>query len=634
MYVYDVFHGSSSRMSTRTYDPTCFVVSSKAVVLALGCHRNFRPSGDVKNIHQMAADAKVASLTEAITSGSLGSSASSVDLDGALRALWNTYNAEGCRWAFLLFHGGGASSATQPKKEYVNALVAGHFPFLDYDMLTFAFSRYLVEPPDRSYAVDVDAAFAVFVTDMAVRVVAPPARPSRRIRASSEGKYDSGPASKRPSLVPSSVPDSPELDAAVRRIILSMGDRQGLPASPSAPRSVPDPFVWWQASGDSATRGGPPSPPVSSPSTSGASVATPPVPPSSIPRGVGWAAPSPIPFGGPAPPPPIFGGPPLPLTTAQPSPVADSVFNGGASSAAPPPAVPSSAAYSIFGGSSSAPSSASSTSSPASATAQGSTPYARLLSRLRLFLESREYINVLFYSHVHRQKVSLSNTKSATTKVVLVGGQLQTTQDDGDGPPSRSTWSDFLDGFLFVVRAMLEIPSRRDEVGDRLAFYEFLTIDCAKMSNPIAYAETFMFEARRDRDWCANARANISLFLRFSDVSGSSSMAPPPPRLSQYPGRQQQQLPPPGQPRGRAAAVRPPAYPPGSAQTPAQASGPPPSQAPSRVPTMANPLGWCRSRVAKSAPACTRSSCMFRHTCPYCPGAPDHTAAVCSLAPQ
>ena len=54
---------------------------------------------------------------------------------------------------------------------------------------------------------------------------------------------------------------------------------------------------------------------------------------------------------------------------------------------------------------------------------------------------------------------------------------------------------------------MLEIPSRRDEVGDRLAFHEFLNIDCARMPDPIAYAENFMFDHRKDCDWCAKAKA-------------------------------------------------------------------------------------------------------------------------------
>jgi hypothetical protein len=119
----------------------CFYVSSVNCLSALGCHSGFKPTGDdVKKIHQVAADSKVETLTEAIISGPLGSSAST-DREDALRALWNTFNAEGCRWAYFFYRGGGASSATLSKKAYVDALVAGHFPFLDYDVLTLAFSR-------------------------------------------------------------------------------------------------------------------------------------------------------------------------------------------------------------------------------------------------------------------------------------------------------------------------------------------------------------------------------------------------------------------------------------------------------------------------------------------------------------
>jgi hypothetical protein len=85
-------------------------------------------------------------------------------------------------------------------------------------------------------------------------------------------------------------------------------------------------------------------------------------------------------------------------------------------------------------------------------------------------LGNREYVSV------HRQPYrcgppeyqALDETPYCQQRVV------STERDDDDDDALTSTWYAFRSGFLFVIFMMTKIFSRRDEVGDRLEFFEFL----------------------------------------------------------------------------------------------------------------------------------------------------------------
>jgi hypothetical protein len=222
-----------------------------------------------------------------------------------------------------------------------------------------------------------------------------------------------------------------------------------------------------------------------------------------------------------------------------------------------------------------------------------SSPFARLIARLKVNLLSFEYVNVLHYSYAHRESVGLLNTKSPSSRLTIHEGQLRA--DEGDGVAVSSTWPLFRCGFLFVVRAMMELESRLSQAADRLEFLEFLENQCFYLDQErVRYAEQFMFRHKKELFWAPLALTDPSLLYK----AASRAHQAPPIRVS----------------KSRSS--------PGILKA---------SVLPGQLPTLAVPLGYCLSRIARSK-SCSRSPCRFSHSCPYCPGK-DHAASVCPKAP-
>ena len=65
---------------------------------------------------------------------------------------------------------------------------------------------------------------------------------------------------------------------------------------------------------------------------------------------------------------------------------------------------------------------------------------------------------------------------------------------------------------------MTKLLSRRDEVGDRLEFFEFLEELVITEATRIAYAEQFMFKHRASLHWTLMAQSDSTLLLKFAQA--------------------------------------------------------------------------------------------------------------------
>jgi hypothetical protein len=225
------------------------------------------------------------------------------------------------------------------------------------------------------------------------------------------------------------------------------------------------------------------------------------------------------------------------------------------------------------------------------AIARQPTAIARHLTKLRTLLVQKDYVKVLQYSSTHREAIGLLNTKTSSRRLTVHNGALKTAEDDGDDIDVASTWPLYRSGYLFMVRAMLEIPSRIGQVGDRLAFLEFLEDHTSLVfsHNRILFADQIMFHNSGSDDLLGAAERNISLLWKYGQAGGAKPKPAPAPRLGKSPATS-----------GR-----------------------------SSLPSVKNPMGFCRSRISKSIAACSFTPCKFKHTCPFCPGNVDHLASAC-----
>jgi len=233
----------------------------------------------------------------------------------------------------------------------------------------------------------------------------------------------------------------------------------------------------------------------------------------------------------------------------------------------------------------------------------GSSPLARHINRLKDKLLSWSYVNVLQYSAAHREAIGMLNTKPSSSRLtVSPEGQIKSEFDEGEDVAVTSSWRLFRCGYIFIVRAMCELPSRLPQVADRLAFLQFLDNRCFHMGEKrMRYAEQFMFTHSRSSEWESVAFSDNSLLFNFT------------PALTA------------GHPSSSSSSL-------GASSSSKKRKK---SSAQGRVPTMEAPLNFCRSRICKTAAACTRGGkCRYLHTCPYCVGGPDHSAQECPKAPQ
>lgn len=125
-------------------------------------------------------------------------------------------------------------------------------------------------------------------------------------------------------------------------------------------------------------------------------------------------------------------------------------------------------------------------------------------------------MKVLRFSSFNRNRVGLQSTKASPGRLLVKDGVLSVAPDCDDDVDGSSSWSLFRSGFLFMVRAMCEIPSRVDEVGDRLAFWDHLEgLTIIAPAARIVYAEQFMFRYSRSSDWQNDVLADTALLWRF-----------------------------------------------------------------------------------------------------------------------
>jgi hypothetical protein len=120
-------------------------------------------------------------------------------------------------------------------------------------------------------------------------------------------------------------------------------------------------------------------------------------------------------------------------------------------------------------------------------------------------------------------------------------------------------------------------------------------------ANRIQYAQQVMFKYSQSTDWQWVGQNDTSLLWRF------------------YPRHDT----PPTYASSTAAKLQP-----KTARAGSKSSTVP---APGQLPTQRVPLGYCRSRITKSASPCSRGSdCKFSHICPYCAGDQDHPTSACT----
>jgi len=203
-------------------------------------------------------------------------------------------------------------------------------------------------------------------------------------------------------------------------------------------------------------------------------------------------------------------------------------------------------------------------------------------------LNERKYFDPCEYAKNRLQQIICLQAAPRKKLALTDGFALSVEQSAADIATPRSLAS-FEDGFIYVMAAMLKLPSRANEVADRLQWLQFLKEMFVDPELLLGYAREFGIKHAQVHFWRPTAEKDACLMIKWQGKKNSRA-SPATEKVKERPHVSKKRE------RGLQAAS----------------------------------TKLCWTRLQKNLGACKKARCMFSHICPQCKV--DHPASECPKA--